>query len=230
MSFPNDLRDLNLPKDMTDFTWTPMKADKTLNMMTAPVMYAWANWAAAWTAWGDMTAKTFGMPTPSSVFFPGGNANENAPAAPAKAEVKAETAVKATEKSAPKSEAKAEAVAAPMVADAVLPASESEVVHVASAAPGEGVRPKGLGFPRNGKPDDLKMISGVGPKIEKTLHGLGIFHFDQVASWHADELKWVDGYLNFKGRAIREDWVAQADALAVGGRDEYVRRFGKEPR
>jgi NADH-quinone oxidoreductase subunit E len=91
-------------------------------------------------------------------------------------------------------------------------------------------RPEGLEEARSGTPDDLKMISGIGPKIETVLHGLGIFHFDQIAQWAAEELLWVDNHLNFKGRAVREDWVAQADALAMGGRDEYVKRFGKEPR
>ena len=80
------------------------------------------------------------------------------------------------------------------------------------------------------KADDLKMISGIGPKIEKILHDLGIYTFAQIAAWGPEEIKWVDQRLKFKGRIIREDWVAQADALATGGRDEYVRRFGKEPR
>ena len=74
------------------------------------------------------------------------------------------------------------------------------------------------------------MISGIGPKIEKILHDLGIYTFAQIAAWGPEEIKWVDQRLKFKGRIIREDWVAQADALATGGRDEYVRRFGKEPR
>jgi len=80
------------------------------------------------------------------------------------------------------------------------------------------------------KADDLKMIAGIGPKIEKILHDLGIYTFAQIASWGPEEIKWVDQRLKFKGRIIREEWVAQADALATGGRDEYVRRFGKEPR
>lgn len=80
------------------------------------------------------------------------------------------------------------------------------------------------------RPDDLKMISGIGPKLEGTLNSLGIYSFAQVASWKKAEREWVDGYLNFKGRIDRDDWVKQAKALAKGGRDEYVRVFGKEPR
>ena len=85
------------------------------------------------------------------------------------------------------------------------------------------------GIERPDKPDDLKLISGVGPKIEGILHSLGIFTFAQVASWQKAERDWVDGYLNFKGRIERDDWVRQADALARGGVDEYVRVFGKKP-
>lgn len=77
--------------------------------------------------------------------------------------------------------------------------------------------------------DDLKLISGVGPKIEGTLHELGIFTFAQIASWKKAERDWVDGYLNFKGRIERDDWVRQAKALAKGGVAEYIRVFGKKP-
>ncbi|MGI6852607.1 NADH-quinone oxidoreductase subunit E [Mesorhizobium sp. 1B3] len=77
--------------------------------------------------------------------------------------------------------------------------------------------------------DDLKLISGVGSKIEETLHSLGIFTFAQVASWKKAERAWVDSYLNFKGRIERDDWVKQAKALAKGGVAEYIRVFGKKP-
>jgi NADH-quinone oxidoreductase subunit E len=80
------------------------------------------------------------------------------------------------------------------------------------------------------KPDDLKLISGVGPKIETILNGLGIYKFEQVASWQKRQREWVDGYLNFRGRIERDDWVKQAKALAKGGEAEYIRVFGKKPR
>lgn len=77
--------------------------------------------------------------------------------------------------------------------------------------------------------DDLKLISGIGPKIETILHDLGVFTFKQIASWTQAERQWVDGYLRFHGRIDREEWVKQADALAKGGVEEYVRVFGKQP-
>jgi NADH-quinone oxidoreductase subunit E len=88
-------------------------------------------------------------------------------------------------------------------------------------------RPAGIEKPA--AVDDLKMISGVGPKNEGILHSLGIYTFAQIASWKQAEREWVDGYLNFKGRIDRDEWVKQADALARGGVEEYIRVFGKKP-
>jgi len=64
------------------------------------------------------------------------------------------------------------------------------------------------------KPDDLKKISGVGPKLEGILNGLGIYKFEQISKWKKAEREWVDGYLKFKGRIDRDDWVSQAKKLA----------------
>lgn len=64
--------------------------------------------------------------------------------------------------------------------------------------------------------DDLKNITGVGPKLEETLNKLGVFHFAQVAAWTADEVQWVDDNLSFKGRIDRDDWVGQATELMNG--------------
>ncbi|MGE0501931.1 MAG: NADH-quinone oxidoreductase subunit E [Rhizobiaceae bacterium] len=89
-------------------------------------------------------------------------------------------------------------------------------------------RPKGIDRPAT--VDDLKLISGVGPKIEGILHSLGIYTFAQVAAWKKSEREWVDSYLSFHGRIERDRWMDQAKALARGGVAEYVRVFGKEPR
>ncbi len=64
------------------------------------------------------------------------------------------------------------------------------------------------------KPDDLKRISGIGPKLEAVLYGLGIYKFEQIAAWKKAERDWVDDHLKFKGRIERDDWVKQAKALA----------------
>jgi NADH-quinone oxidoreductase subunit E len=67
-------------------------------------------------------------------------------------------------------------------------------------------------------PDDLKLISGVGPKLEQVLNGLGVWTFAQIADWKAEEIAWVDDYLQFKGRIDRDDWTSQARMLAEGGK------------
>ncbi|WP_417581394.1 NADH-quinone oxidoreductase subunit NuoE [Pelagibacterium sp.] len=81
-----------------------------------------------------------------------------------------------------------------------------------------------------GGADDLKLISGVGPVIERKLNGLGITQYAQVAAFTDAEVEKVDAVLNFKGRIARDNWKGQAKALADGGVDEYVRVFGKKPR
>jgi NADH-quinone oxidoreductase subunit E len=83
---------------------------------------------------------------------------------------------------------------------------------------------------RPAKPDDLKLISGVGPKIAQTLNDLGIHTFAQIASWKKAERHWIDAYLSFHGRVERDDRIKQAKALAKGGEAEYIRVFGKKPR
>jgi len=65
-----------------------------------------------------------------------------------------------------------------------------------------------------GKADDLKRISGVGPKLEKTLNQLGFWHFSQIAKWKKTDIAIVDDELSFKGRIERDDWIAQAKKLA----------------
>jgi predicted flap endonuclease-1-like 5' DNA nuclease len=80
------------------------------------------------------------------------------------------------------------------------------------------------------RPDDLKLISGVGPKIEGILNELGIYSYGQIAAWKKAERAWVDGHLKFHGRIERENWTKQAKALAKGGEAEYVKVFGKKPR
>jgi predicted flap endonuclease-1-like 5' DNA nuclease len=87
-------------------------------------------------------------------------------------------------------------------------------------------RPRGIAMARNGKPDDLLRISGVGPKNEKILHSLGYFHFDQIASWTPENVSWVDDHLKFNGRIDREEWINQSRLLADGNDTEFTRLYG----
>ncbi len=62
--------------------------------------------------------------------------------------------------------------------------------------------------------DDLKMIKGVGPAIEKTLNELGIFSYRQIADMSEYDIDRVARKLKgFHSRIYREDWIGQARAL-----------------
>ena len=63
--------------------------------------------------------------------------------------------------------------------------------------------------------DDLKLLSGVGPALEKKLHGFGITTFDQIAAWKKADIEDFDDKLSFKGRIERDGWVDQAKKLAA---------------
>ena len=76
-------------------------------------------------------------------------------------------------------------------------------------------KPVTISAPRDGQPDNLKQIKGIGPKIEASLNVMGIYHFDQIALWTKANIDWVDGQLAFKGRIRRERWVDQATALTT---------------
>lgn len=58
--------------------------------------------------------------------------------------------------------------------------------------------------------DDLKRISGVGPALEKKLHGFGITTFAQIAAWTPEDIAEFDDKLSFKGRIERDGWLDQA--------------------
>ena len=107
--------------------------------------------------------------------------------------------------------------ASPQSAISASSGASADVAEISEPPPSasDQARPQGLEAPRGSVADDLKRINGVGPKLEKTLNGLGIYHFDQIAQWTPDTAAWVDNYLSFKGRIDREEWIAQAKAFAA---------------
>ncbi len=80
-----------------------------------------------------------------------------------------------------------------------------------------------------GEADNLKLINGVGPVLEKKLNAFGVTQFAQVGKFLKKDIIALDDALSFKGRIDRDQWVKQAKALAKG-EDEYVRVFGKKPK
>lgn len=99
---------------------------------------------------------------------------------------------------------------------AAKPAAKKAAKADAPAAEAvEGTRPANLlTEARGGKADDLKKISGVGPKLEGLLHENGVFHFDQIAAWGPSEIAYMDDKLSFKGRIERDGWIDQAKQFA----------------
>jgi len=101
---------------------------------------------------------------------------------------------------------------------------ESQAIK-ADAEAAVGVQPVALAAPRGEKADDLQKIEGIGPVLEGLLHGLGIFHFDQIAAFGVAEIAWLDANLKgFKGRASRDKWAAQAKIIVEEGLDRFLER------
>lgn len=94
-----------------------------------------------------------------------------------------------------------------------------------STDPSVGVKPAGLEAARDGKPDDLKIIEGIGPVLEKRLNAWGIFHFDQISEWGAEEVAFVDANVpRFKGRCSRDKWVEQAKIIVAEGIPAFLEK------
>ena len=116
----------------------------------------------------------------------------------------------------PKASAPVVAKAAPK-SEPKKAAPKKEAPAAAATSTSDDARPAILkDAPDGGAGDDLKKISGVGPKLEQTLNELGVWHYEQVANFSADDIAWVDERLRFKGRIERDDWIGQAKALAEG--------------
>lgn len=86
------------------------------------------------------------------------------------------------------------------------------------------VKPELLTQARNGKKDNLTLVRGIGKVLEERLNNLGVYHFDQIASWSKEQQSWMDERMSFPGRVEREEWVKQATALAMGTETEFSKR------
>jgi len=75
-------------------------------------------------------------------------------------------------------------------------------------------KPELLSEARNGEKDKLSEIKGVGPKLEEKLNEAGIYHFDQIANWSEENIKWLEENTVFAHRAQKDLWVRQAKTLA----------------
>jgi predicted flap endonuclease-1-like 5' DNA nuclease len=135
---------------------------------------------------------------------------------------KAKTTTKAAKPKAKTTPKKAADEAAKTTASSLMGEAGAAMVNEKKA---EKAKPARKPVAKNGKPpvirkaraggaDDLKVITGVGAGLEKTLNDLGFYHYDQIASWRKREIEWVDERLKFKGRIERDGWIKQAKSLA----------------
>ena len=68
--------------------------------------------------------------------------------------------------------------------------------------------------------DDLKLILGIGPALERTLNEIGIRHYRQIARWSEDD---IDSYAarlgSFGNRVRRDNWIE-------GAREQHFLKYG----
>ncbi len=63
--------------------------------------------------------------------------------------------------------------------------------------------------------DDLTLINGIGPFIEKKLNDIGIYTYQQISEFDAEKIEQVTrDVAYFPGRIEKDDWVGQAKELA----------------
>jgi NADH-quinone oxidoreductase subunit E len=170
----------------------------------------------AWKKRFDQVAKPAPAPSEPSATSA---APEPAPASPAPAVHPA--ALAATANAGLVKELEARGGGKPLSADAMsaIKVSMAAAARPATAAPPGA--PQTLSAPRGGSPDDLKLIWGVGPKLEKGLNRIGIYHFDQIAELSPEQLRWVEEQLNDGfASAHRDKWIEQAAKLAAGWRPQ----------
>ena len=203
-----------------------MKGMDTMNMM--PGMEA----MSAFTAASPAATKPAAKPAPKAAAKTNGATKAEAvttekaaakPVAPKPAAKKAAPAAQAPVKKAPTPKAAVAKTAEKKVA--APKAEKAAATTKAPAAPAKAKAAKAPAKAKDGKPasllaekpakvDDLKLIKGVGPGLEKELNELGVYQFSQMAGFSKADLTWIDNNLTaFKGRCFRDDWTGQAAAL-----------------
>ncbi|MDH3668424.1 MAG: 50S ribosomal protein L21 [Paracoccaceae bacterium] len=125
----------------------------------------------------------------------------------AKPKAKAKASKPVEEKPVPKK-------AAPKKAEAAAPEKDTAKEAAAAAKPGNL-----LDAPK-GEADDLRKISGVGPKLVEKLNANGVFHFWQIAEWGPSDIAYMDDQLSFKGRIERDNWIEQAKDFAAESKSD----------
>jgi large subunit ribosomal protein L21 len=99
------------------------------------------------------------------------------------------------------------------VSEAAVPAAKKPA---AAAKPAKVAEKPAAAAAEDGFVDDVKLIGGVGPTLEKKLAGAGITSLRQIAEWTEADLARYDEELELRGRAARDEWIEQAKDLIAG--------------
>jgi large subunit ribosomal protein L21 len=92
------------------------------------------------------------------------------------------------------------------------PAAKAKAPKVeAAAAPAPLAAPVG-----EAGSDDISLIGGIGPKMEKGMRELGYHSFASIAAMTAEQVEAAEAHLKQKGRFAREEWIEQAKELQAG--------------
>lgn len=88
-------------------------------------------------------------------------------------------------------------------------ASEKVAAKTEAAEGGATAKPANLlTEPRDGTADDLKVLTGVGPAMEKKMNAAGVYHFVQFAAWSEAEIAYMEDQLGARGKIA--EWAAEA--------------------
>jgi large subunit ribosomal protein L21 len=89
------------------------------------------------------------------------------------------------------------------------PAAKAKAAKPAAAAPAKAPAAEG-------KSDDISLVGGIGPKMEKGMRELGYNTFASIAAMSAEDIQKAEAHLKQKGRFAREEWIEQAKELMAG--------------
>jgi large subunit ribosomal protein L19 len=64
-----------------------------------------------------------------------------------------------------------------------------------------------------GEPDNLQLIKGITPELERKLNTIGLIKFEQIANLSDDEIARLDEELKLNGAIENDDWTAKAVEL-----------------
>ncbi|OED39603.1 hypothetical protein AB833_14480 [Chromatiales bacterium (ex Bugula neritina AB1)] len=104
-------------------------------------------------------------------------------------------------------------IAEPGTAFSSTPAQSADAQPVKAPA----VTADGKKTQRKDGQDDLKLIFGIGPKIEQMLNDDGVRYFSEIARWtDADVRRYSEKLESFPDRIERDEWILSARQIVEG--------------